>query len=388
MPQPHVIWDTPLFEAGPPLRLTALARLPAPIFPNAKIRALVVLLLGWVALGLLVVLFGSPGSPSSFVDDIATHARLAVAAPLLVMAHTVCARRLDIIARHFLASGLLSPADQDRFADNVERIRGLSNSAWAEAAVILLAYASTFLLFIGASSAGVLFSWQRLADGSLSVAGWWNVLVSVPLLLALLLGWAWRIILWVHFLDRTARLDLRLIAAHPDQAGGVGFLTQSVRAFAILGTALGAIAAGRFTYVHLNGLATRYTDGLLIGGVALLVMILCAGPLLVFSARLMQTWRLGSMAYGALGTELGKQFERQWLKSEAADHHEMLSAPDFSAAADLYQVVGNVYAMRFVPIDVRSVLILLGMTLAPFVPAMFLSMPIDVVLAELKGLLL
>jgi hypothetical protein len=64
-----------------------------------------------------------------------------------------------------------------------------------------------------------------------------------------------------------------------------------------------------------------------------------------------------------------------------------LQAPDFSAAADLFAVVGSVQSMRFVPVDTRSVVMLLLATLLPFVAALFLSMPFDVVLMTLKSLL-
>jgi hypothetical protein len=70
------------------------------------------------------------------------------------------------------------------------------------------------------------------------------VLVSVPLLLLLLLGWLWRVLLWWRFLWLTARLDLRLIPGHPDLAGGLMFVGSSLRSFWLLSFALGAIAAG------------------------------------------------------------------------------------------------------------------------------------------------
>ena len=82
--------------------------------------------------------------------------------------------------------------------------------------------------------------------------------------------------------------------------------------------------------------------------------------------------------------EMGVQFERSWF---SGDERPMLSEPDFSAAIDLYQVVSNVYSMRFIPVDPRSLLMLAAATLAPFVPAMFLSMPAQMVIGELKALL-
>ncbi|WP_312162620.1 hypothetical protein [Phenylobacterium sp.] len=384
-----VIGAETIFEGGPPRRLTALARLPSPIAPNAGVRTMLTLGLGWLPLAVLVavdIAMGRAGVLHSFVEDIGVHARYAIAAPLLVLAHVVCARRLGVIARHFQGSGLLGEDDEARAAQALEATRRRVHSLWAEAAVLIAVYGQVAALFLTEPAILRQAQWQVAADGAgLSAAGWWHAMVSVPLLLALLLGWAWRIGNWAWFLRSVARLDLRLIAAHPDQSGGLGFLAQSVRAFSIVGMGLGAIVAGRFAYVHRHDLATPYTDPMLMAGIVVLVLAFAVGPLLFFMRPLMQAWRQGALRYGVLATDMGVQFERNWFRG--APGRPMLSEPDFSAATDLYQVVSNVYGMRFVPVDPRSLVMLVAATLAPFVPAMFLSMPAQVVIDELKALL-
>lgn len=378
-----------IFEGGPPRRLTALAHLPSPVAPNAGVRAVLAFGLCWAPLATLVaidIVLGRAGILYSFVEDIGVHARYAVAVPLLVMGHVVCARRLGLIARHFQASGLLEGEDLKRAADALDAARRRVHSLWAEAVVLVVVYAQVIAVVLWQPAVLRQADWQVAADGvSLSAAGWWHAMISIPLLMSLLLGWVWRIGNWAWFLGRIARLDLRLVAAHPDQAGGLGFLAQSVRAFGIVGMALGTIAAGRFAFVHRHGLDTPFTTPLLMGGVAVISLIFAVGPLLTFSRPLMQAWRQGAMHYGALATDMGAQFERTWFTGDRG--RPMLAEPDFSAATDLYQVVSNVFAMRFVPIDPRSLIILMGATLAPFVPAMFLSMPAQLVIDELKGLL-
>jgi hypothetical protein len=375
-----------VFEGGPPRRLTALVFLPAPICRRESQRVLLVVLLGWMPLAILTA--ATPAAIASFLRDFGIHARLAIAAPLLVVGYSVCADRLGVIALHFLGSGLLDDEGRARFVAELTFTRRLLNSLWAEAVTVLIAYAIAFVILNGGSGLFVQAAWQRGVDGtSLSPAGWWNALVGTPLLFMLLIGWVWRIAMWSRFLRIVARLDLRLIAAHPDQAGGLGFLTQSVRAFAVLGMALGSISAGRFAQVYAVGQATQFTSGLLIGGTAVLAILFFVGPLLWFSAPLIRCWRNGTVAYGGLASDLGQQFEQRWFAETREIGPDILGEPDFSATVDLYGVVSNVYAMRFVPVELRSIFILLGATLAPFIPAMFLSLPIDILLGELKGLL-
>ncbi len=381
-----------LFEGGPPLGLTALARLPVPACPNIVARALLVVALGWLPL-LVLTIVAPAHNPQleleSFIHDIGVHARFAAAAPLFVIAHVVCARRLGAIAYNFSSSGVLQEDDLPELAREIEISRRLVNSHWAELMTAILAYGAVFALLGMDSSRFDLASWASPGDGvSPSFAGWWQVLVSLPLLLMLLLGWVWRILVWTRLLHKIARMDLVLIAAHPDHAGGLGFLAQSVRAFTIVGAGLGSITAGRFAQVNLLGTASQFTNGFLIGGTVLIVLVICVGPLLAFSQPMMLAWRSAAMEYGALGTTLGVRFERKWLPGSKDDQSEMLSVGDFSAATDLYSVVANVFEMRAVPVDKRSMIMLVAATMAPFVPGILLSMPVKVLLTDLRGLLL
>ncbi|MFD2430387.1 hypothetical protein ACFSUK_24465 [Sphingobium scionense] len=175
----------------------------------------------------------------------------------------------------------------------------------AELLVLLLAYAFILWLFATGISTHGLPAWTIVGQGRLSAAGWWHMLVSLPILLMLLMGWLWRILLWTRLLHKVAAMDLRLIVAHPDNAGGLGFLAQSVRAFGTFALGIGCITAGRFANVHLQGAATPMTGGFLIGGTVVLVLLLCVAPLGVFRPVMARAWRRNAMHYGALAVALG-----------------------------------------------------------------------------------
>lgn len=384
-----------LFRHGPPRRLAYFARVSRPPFVRPLPRVLLVLALGWLPLFLLTLLTARNDLRDLF-RDIAVHARYAVATPLLVLAYKSCGRRLGLIAGNFARAGLLDDHGRQNLREQLAVSRRLLDLHVVEVAVVMLAFAVAVATLSGLTINQDLAAWTRDPGGKvLSLAGFWQFAISLPLLLTLLFGWLWRIAIWARLLARLSRLDLNLIASHPDQCGGLGFLGQSLRAFAAFAMALGAISAGRLGHDHLLGVSTSFTDGLLVGGTLGIVAILCVGPLCVFSNGMMQTWRQGSMAYGALATELGARLEATWLgwrrlteEGEGArPRPEILEAPDFSAAADLFAVTGGVQSMRFVPMDPRSVVVLAAATLLPFVVALFLTMPLNVVIATLKGLL-
>jgi len=304
-----------------------------------------------------------------------------------VLAYATCARRLGGIALNFLTSGVLEKTSEEPFRATIAQSRARLRSVKAEIGVLVIAYALVGAIYFLGPAVLTQNAWQALggASGEMSPAGWWHTLVSVPLLLAILLGWVWRLLIWSRFLCKVAALDLRLIPAHPDRAGGLGFLTESVRALAMVALAFGALPAGRFATVHIHHIDSPLTTPFLIGFTLLLALLIGVAPLTAFTPKLMQAWRRGLVEYGGLASTLGRQFEGKWLTSRRPG--EMLEEPDFSAATDLYQVVGNVHAMRMVPVDRGSLLLLLAASVALFLPAMFLSMPAQDVIRELKGLI-
>jgi len=91
--------------------------------------------------------------------------------------------------------------------------------------------------------------------------------------------------------------------------------------------------------------------------------------------------------YGALAERVGHVLESKWLEGAPGFPEDPMETGAFSATTDLYQIVSNVYAMKFVPLDVQSVIFLAAMTLLPFVPVLLISEPLDVMLQKLASFL-
>ena len=78
------------------------------------------------------------------------------------------------------------------------------------------------------------------------LAGLWYWLVCLSLFRFLMFRWLWRVALWWCFLWRVARLDLHLVATHPDGAGGLGYLEVAQTYFAPLVLAVSAVMSAAF----------------------------------------------------------------------------------------------------------------------------------------------
>src|SRR5206468_8851634 len=133
--------------------------------------------------------------------------------------------------------GLVADDARGKFDAAIGAAMRLRNSVLAEVRMIALVY-----------GLGVLFIWRKHAamdfptwygttvTGKLqpTLAGWWLGCVSLPLVQFILLRWYFRLLIWTRFLWHVSRIDLRLVAIHPDRAGGLGFLSTVTYAFAPL----------------------------------------------------------------------------------------------------------------------------------------------------------
>ncbi|TIO04491.1 hypothetical protein [Mesorhizobium sp.] len=380
-----------LFENGPPVGVQRRLGIVKGSQLNVGRRAMIVGAVGWAPLlvlaGIQNVTMHTDGI-TSLLWDAGVHARYLIAAPLLVLAEAQCALRLNAIVRHFADAGLVTDKDRGPYDAAVASTRAQLNSRAAEIIVVVLAY-----LLTSAAVFSLPFDqipiWHKTGGSApaFSPAGWWHVLVSLPLLLTLLLGWAWRFALWAHLLWRIARLDLRLMASHPDGAAGLSVLGYSLRAFSLIAMAIATIIAGRSANIVLVDGALPRDHTIFSAGLLVAVVALFAAPLFFFTPILMKALQRGSFEYGALANRVGAVFEEKWLGRNGPVDNSAIEKPDFSATTDLYAIVANVYALRLVPIDLKSIVMLGIALLLPFVPIVFLALPMAEILAGLKKLL-
>jgi hypothetical protein len=376
-----------LFEGGPPHRMQTWARLVGPGRPNIGRRALLLVAIGWLPPVILVMATGDPGRLAALILDIGFHARSLVAAPLLVLAEAGCAEQLGSIIRHFRKAGLVHPEDDGRFDQAVAATRALLWSPWAELAAVLLT-----ALVVAALRTSIgpehLPLWQarEKAFGGLSTAGWWQSVISLPLLLILLFGWLWRLVLWTRLLGHISRFRLRLVASHPDHAAGLMFVGHSLRAFTLVALAISAMVAGRLANEFLAGVVLTPAHYVAAFTPLAVVLVLLLVPPVMFMGTLLHQVHRGVFEYGRLASDVGRHLEGRWLEQERRVDADALDVRDFSATAGLYRVVENANTIKVLPIELQSISRLVGAMALPFVPVLIMKLPFDLILEGLKSL--
>jgi len=354
-------------------------------------RAVLAAMIAWLPLVALAAIQGlalRPDPRESLLLDVSIAARYLIALPILIAADSVCLPALGRILRHFRDSGLVAETSLPRFDALVQSTRQLVKSPGAELALVALAYVGTLALgsYLYPETVSTWVTPLTNGVGRLSLAGWWRSFVSQPLFLVVQLAWLWRILLWARLLWGIARMELRLVPSHPDLAGGLGFTVASLRAFSMVALGLAVSVAGTVAENVLHRGEPLQAFRIPVGGFLILVLLIFAGPLLFLAFPLLRAQPRGRLQYGALATALGQEFERRWLQPGSVNA-ESLAVQDFSATTDLYSVASNVYHMRIVPLDLRSLIPLALAAVLPFVPVVLMALPFQQVL-ELVGKLL
>jgi hypothetical protein len=180
---------------------------------------------------------------------------------------------------------------------------------------------------------------------------------------------------------------LNLVPTHPDHVGGLGFLSNTVYAFAVLAVAHGALLAGPLANRIFFAGAVLTQFKVEIGVVVVFLLCVILGPLLMFAPQLAQAKRRGLREYGTLAQRYVREFDAKWLRGGAAANEPLVGSGDIQSLADLANSFEVVRTMRVVPITRDAILGLSIATLAPLAPLLLTMMPIGELLKMLLGLL-
>ncbi len=381
-----------LFDSGPLLRWERWLGLVKSGRPIAAKRTVIAILIAWVPLAVLSAaqyLISGDDLGKSFFSDIAVHVRFLVAVPALIFAEAECVPRLGRIVDHFAETGLIIESDKSRFQAAVSSSRRLLDSVAGDVVMLVLAYAVVaILVFNVAIEAIIPWHYRASAAFRLSPAGWWHALVSVPLFLVIFFGWLWRLLVWTRFLFLMSRLDLHLIAGHPDRVGGLNFVSSSLRGFRLVSFALGAVVAGSIANRQFHQGEQPLAFKNLVIGLMVFLVVAFVGPLTIFLKKLRYTKTRGIFEYGGLARTVGTEFEDKWIYRKGSVDETSLDVQDFSATTDLFSIVANVQEMREFPFTLRDLIGPIAVAaLLPFIPQALLAMPLETILRGVVKLL-
>ena len=364
-----------------------LGMAPAPGLGAVR-RAVLLGLVSWLPIAIWAVATGnvSTGRDETLLQHYGVHVRCLIVTPCLVVAEATLHRLGQYITWQFTTSGLITPdvrPDYDRILGALVRLRD-ATLPWVFALGVAIA-----LSLADSPTAGVdRIAWAYDSAGRIGFGGLWFAYVARPILVALFLGWVWRIALVTVWMWRVGHLPLAFVASHPDRTAGIGFVEVLPGAFAPVTFATAALLVGRWAHevVH-HGVQLASFQAAAIA-YALLWSLAVLMPLLVLVPVLFSIRRSALPMHAALIGEQGRAIHRRWIERKAVDDEALLEPEGIGIwvdGASYYEAVKN---MRVMPIG-KSTLIAIFVPMAiPFVVLVALQFPLKSILLTLFNVLM
>jgi hypothetical protein len=352
---------------------------------------------GFVRLGVMIALFtwlpllvlaqlGRDHTAISFLHSLGTHARLLVGILLFFVAEAWFDRRSREAVRMLVSSRLVRAEQLPAF-----RAVLLETLKWRDSWVIEAAVGVITLLSIveGPRSdlPSAISTWRTTAGGGPTPAGWWYAMVSFPVFQFLLWRWSARMLIWWRLLWRINRLDLKLTPTHPDLAAGLGPFGEAHLTLAPLSVGVSTMLAASFAEEILYAGADVSRFALPLTAAICATVLLIVAPLLTFAPRLIRVRQEGLLAYGTLAADYVHAFDDKWIRQKAWQREPLLGSADVQSLADLANSFEVIRSMRFVPLSLFQVLLLVATAALPVLPlALFIIPPDELILKALGAI--
>jgi hypothetical protein len=352
-------------------------------------RALLFVAIAWG----VPLLLGLPGSlgldhrQGDYLADPGVWAKFLLAIAAFVLAEQQVEQGLRKKLQQFVRAPLLAPTSMPEAASATAAALRLRDSRLAELVCLVVAYfaaaASFFNLHTADSS-----SWAVMhsADGNtLTMAGWWSVCVSLPLFVFLFLRGLWRHFVWARLLRAIARLELRLVAAHPDGKGGLAFVAQYPNAYMFFVFGMSSAIAAAVAKHLLQDEMTMTTFSMIMGGWLAIVIALFAYPLSAFTPPLARLKETGLALLGARATVFHRSAERKILGRNVARDPGPEPDEDVVDPSKLFETTRK---LSSVLVSRAAIVPVAGAALLPFAVAGATKLPYKEVFSVLRKLLL
>jgi hypothetical protein len=380
--------DYSLVLGGPLFRLYRTAHLCDDALEHVWRRILVISLFAWLPLLFLSTLEGHAVHGAikvPFLYDVEAYTRFLVALPVLIAAELTVHRRVSRVAGMFVERCIVTGEDLPKFNLAIHSAVRARNSVALELALVFLVYTAGFWFWRNQVALGSP-TWHASPDKAhlnLTLAGYWYCLISLPIFQFIMVRWILRLGLWFRLLWQISKLNLHLTAAHPDRAGGIGFLGDTSYAFGPVLFAQGALLSGMIASRVLYHGQSMLSFKMEAMGLIVAMLLLVLGPLFMFSPMLERTKRQSLEEYGLLANRYVFGFEEKWIRHGAPHTADLLGTGDIQSLADLGNSYTVVNDMRVTPFGIRDIARLAVATAAPLIPLVLTTFSVDELLTRL-----
>ena len=374
-------------HGGPFYELQARLRLLRADALKVRSRAVLFVAVAWA----VPLVLGLPASltlrQGSYLADLTVWARFFIAIAAFVLAEEQVERGLRVKLAQFLRAPLLAPASTASAAAAVSLALKQRDSRLAETIALILAAGAAVFSFTTLRSDDA-SSWaivQSVDGNRLTAAGWWSVCISLPLCVFLLLRGLWRHFVGARLLRKIARLELRLVATHPDGKGGLGFLAEYPNAYMLFVFGMSSVIGAALAKHHIEDALSISTFSVVMGCWLAIVIALFAYPLAAFSRPLARLKESAILWLGAEATRYHRAAERKLIGRNIVANAEGEADEDLSDPTKVFETTRKLSTWL---VSRGAIIPVAAAALIPFSIGGAVWLPYKEVLSVLKKLLL
>lgn len=320
----------------------------------------------------------------ALLQDFSVYARFLVALPLLIVAESIIDPLMKQASSTLTSSGIVREDELPVFHTAVAQVLRLRDAVLVDILLAALALLPYFLFFADYQwMSSAVSTWHGSAQGGLSPAGWWFILVASPLLRFFMFRWLWRGALWGFLLWRTASLNLELLPTHPDRLAGLGFLLHVQEQFGVLAMAIASVIAGQFANEIFHFGRTYKAMTAPMGVFVAMSVVIILFPLTFFWHQLFKARHDGLVRYSAAGRKVTRQFDVKWVRQLGPAPESMIGTQDPSSLIDYISSYDVVNKTRLVPITRNAAMYIAALAAAPFAFVWLMATPLEKVAEEI-----
>jgi hypothetical protein len=369
--------------------------LKAGLHEKQKTAAIAAFCITWIPLFIITGIEGTlyAGTQLPFIKDVAMQARLLIALQMLILMKGIIDKRISSVLRYFTET-LVSEEDRKIVVPTIlSRARKLTGSAIAEIILLLLVIIATISFFRAgfySSLENKASSWMTTSGEepmTLSKAGYWAVVVSIPVFQFLFARWLWRYLVWILLLFRLSRTHLNLLPTHADRSGGLGIIMSAQRSFNKLFIVGSVVLSGQFILrlsSHPDQFMMIRNEAI---GYVIIVIVFTLVPFLFFSTKLQRAKLIGLQKLSAVGFVLSRKFEKEWTTDLSIERRFEENKVDPSMLFDYAGLYDQMKKIRSIPVTMGDIIGLGLPLLVPFIPILFIRFSVGELLQRIVGML-
>lgn len=334
--------------------------------------ALAIIALTWVPVFLMTVISGSSDDTDttiSFSEDFLFHIRFLLVVPFLILIERIVDE--SFLAYIKVSDDLVPNSQQEAFNRMVRQLDRLTSSYIPEIIMLSVMGVYIFLFWEDLNSSSMVRNYMENSDHELKMAGWYYLLVCVPVFQFLVFRWLWRWLVWVFSMIRISGFRLQVDPLHADDMAGLAYLNGCPLSFSLILVGMSAILSAiiGIDVIYQGAPLESYVFPILVYVVFLPVILYF--PLLLFLPKLIEARTYGVVKFGSLLRKHNLDYVAKWVEDKTGNKEPVLGSMDNSSLSDINGSYAPVQAIKLIPLSYKLITESFVLNVIPFIPLVF-----------------